>query len=134
MRVRTFAKRLFVFINLLSFFYCTLAVLFLTHKCGILTFSKSFTEVIASTTSVIWIADSRSPSSTVCKLNHIPYNWYLMCCFCAKHAALRRKIKDRLARNQDNVSEWDNMSIHRLLFQWANTIKMQLNGHHLIEN
>jgi hypothetical protein len=57
-----------------------------------------------------------------------------MCCFCAKHAALRRKIKDRLARNQDNVSEWDNMSIHRLLFQWANTIKMQLNGHHLIEN
>jgi len=28
-----------------------------------------------------------------------------MCCFSAKHAALRRKIKDLLARNQDNVSE-----------------------------
>ena len=28
------------------------------------------------------------------------------CCFSAKHAALRRKSKDRLARNQDNVSEW----------------------------
>jgi hypothetical protein len=58
---------------------------------------------IVSTTSVFWIADSRSPSSTctVCKLNQRPYNWYLICCFCAKHAALRRKSKDRLARNQD---------------------------------
>jgi hypothetical protein len=29
-----------------------------------------------------------------------------MCCFSAKHVALRRKSKDWLARNQDNVSEW----------------------------
>ena len=28
------------------------------------------------------------------------------CCFSAKHAALRRKNKDWLTRNQDNVSEW----------------------------
>ena len=28
-----------------------------------------------------------------------------ICCFCAKHAALRRKIKDWLARNQDDVSK-----------------------------
>ena len=34
-----------------------------------------------------------------------------ICCFSAKHAALRRKSKDWLARNQDNVSEWDYMSI-----------------------
>ena len=36
-----------------------------------------------------------------------------------QHTALRRKIQDRLARNQDNVSvsEWDDMSIRRLLFQ-----------------
>jgi hypothetical protein len=40
-----------------------------------------------------------------------------ICCFCAKHAALRRKSKDWLARNQDNVSEWGDMSIRRLLFQ-----------------
>jgi hypothetical protein len=40
-----------------------------------------------------------------------------ICCFSAKHAALRRKSKDWLARNQDNVSEWGDMSIHRLLFQ-----------------
>ena len=40
-----------------------------------------------------------------------------ICCFSAKHAASRRKSKDWLARNQDNMSEWDDMSIHGLLFQ-----------------
>ena len=39
------------------------------------------------------------------------------CCFSAKHAALRRKGKDWLARNQNNVSEWSNMSARGLLFQ-----------------
>jgi hypothetical protein len=29
-----------------------------------------------------------------------------ICCFSAKHAGLRRKSKDWLARNQNNVSEW----------------------------
>jgi hypothetical protein len=29
-----------------------------------------------------------------------------ICCFSAKHAALRRKSKDWLARNQDNVSQF----------------------------
>jgi hypothetical protein len=29
--------------------------------------------------------------------------------------------------NQDNVSEWSDMSIHRLLFRWANTTKIKLN-------
>jgi hypothetical protein len=32
-----------------------------------------------------------------------------VCCFSAKHAALRRKNKDWLARNQNNVSEWNDM-------------------------
>ena len=40
-----------------------------------------------------------------------------ICCFSAKHAALRRKSKDWLARNQDNVSDWGDMSIRRVLFQ-----------------
>ena len=40
-----------------------------------------------------------------------------MCCFSAKHAALRSKSKDSLARNQNNVCEWSDMSIRRLLFQ-----------------
>ena len=40
-----------------------------------------------------------------------------ICCFSAKHAALRSKSKDRLARNQNNMSEWSDMSISGLLFQ-----------------
>ena len=46
-----------------------------------------------------------------------------ICCFSAKHAGLRRKSKDWLALNQDNVSMWGDMSIRGLLFQWASTIK-----------
>jgi len=38
-----------------------------------------------------------------------------ICCFSAKHATLRRKSKDWLARNQDNVSEWGDMSIRRVV-------------------
>ena len=40
-----------------------------------------------------------------------------ICCFSAKHAALRRKSKDGLTRNQNNVSEWSDMSTRGLLFQ-----------------
>ena len=40
-----------------------------------------------------------------------------ICCFSAKHAALRRKSKDWLARNQNNVSEWNDISTRGLLFQ-----------------
>jgi hypothetical protein len=49
-----------------------------------------------------------------------------ICCFSAKHAALRGKSKDWLARNQKNVSEWSYMSTGGLLFQGASTIKIQL--------
>ena len=38
-----------------------------------------------------------------------------ICCYSAKHAALRRKSKDWLALNHNNM-----------LFQWASTIKIQL--------
>jgi hypothetical protein len=31
-----------------------------------------------------------------------------------------------LARNKDNVSEWSDMSIRGLLFQWDRTEKIQL--------
>ena len=49
-----------------------------------------------------------------------------ICCFSAIHAVLKIKNKDWLAWNQDNVSEWGGMSTHRLLFQCASTIKIQL--------
>jgi hypothetical protein len=37
-----------------------------------------------------------------------------ICCFSAKHTALRRKSKDWLARNQWNVSAWGDMFIRGL--------------------
>jgi hypothetical protein len=40
-----------------------------------------------------------------------------ICYFTARHAALRRKSKDWLTRNQNNVFVWSNMSIRGLLFQ-----------------
>ena len=40
-----------------------------------------------------------------------------ICCFSAKHAVLRSKSKDWLARNQNNVFEWSDMSTCGLLFQ-----------------
>jgi hypothetical protein len=40
-----------------------------------------------------------------------------ICCFSAKYTALRRKSKNWLARNQNNVSEWSDMSTRGLLFQ-----------------
>ena len=49
-------------------------------------------------------------------------NWYLL----LPHTTLRNKSKDCLARNQDNVSEWSDMSIHELLLLWSSTIQIQL--------
>ena len=46
-----------------------------------------------------------------------------ICCFSAKHAALRSKSKDWSARSQYNVSEWGDRSSCGLLLQCASTIK-----------
>ena len=40
-----------------------------------------------------------------------------ICCLTDKHAALRRGKNHRLAWNQENVSEWGDMSIRGLFFQ-----------------
>ena len=45
-----------------------------------------------------------------------------ICYFSAKHAALRRKSKDWLARNQDNITELGNMSIRGVLLQWVSVL------------
>ena len=37
-----------------------------------------------------------------------------ICCFSVKHAAVRRNIKDWLARNQNNVFEWSDTSTREL--------------------
>ena len=58
-----------------------------------------------------------------------------ICSFSAKHTALRRKSKDWLARNQNNVSEWSDMSTCGLLLQ-LERVDLEQSGpyHHLIEN
>ena len=60
-----------------------------------------------------------------------------ICCFSAMHILLRRKSKDWLVRNQDNVSEWSDMSISVMLFQKAFTMEnnqlcvgLVQSGHH----
>ena len=55
-------------------------------------------------------------------------------CFFAKQAALRRKNKDLLVRNQDNVSDWSDMTTCGLLFQWASTIKNPSERVGLVQN
>jgi hypothetical protein len=37
-----------------------------------------------------------------------------------------RKSRDLLVLNQNNVSEWSDMSTRWLLFQWASTIQIQI--------
>jgi hypothetical protein len=56
-----------------------------------------------------------------------------ICCFSAKHASLRKRSKDLLAWNQNNVSEWSDMSTHRLLFQWTSTSKLTCSPHDIAE-
>ena len=40
-----------------------------------------------------------------------------ICYFSAKHAALKSKSKNWVALNQNNVSDWSDMSMPGLLFQ-----------------
>ena len=49
-----------------------------------------------------------------------------ICLFSAKQAVLRDKNKNGLTRTLDNVSDSNDMSIRRLLFQWGGTVKIKL--------
>ena len=53
-----------------------------------------------------------------------------ICCFSAKSASLRRKIKDWLTRNKNNVSEWSDISTHWLLLAHLAKGKVSI-YHHL---
>jgi hypothetical protein len=56
-----------------------------------------------------------------------------ICCFSTKHAALRRKSKDCLSRNQNNMSEGSNMSTCGLLFQCVGLVQ-GAHLHHLFDS
>jgi hypothetical protein len=51
-----------------------------------------------------------------------------ICCFFANHSVSRSKKQDELTWNQDNASEWGDMSTHGLFFKWASTIKIKLSA------
>jgi hypothetical protein len=56
-----------------------------------------------------WLLESRSGQTLDYEIG--------ICCLSANHIAIKRKSKDWLDRNQDNMSGWDDMSIRGLLFQ-----------------
>jgi hypothetical protein len=62
------------------------------------------------------VLSNSSPHRSLCFVKFIN-SCEPICFFSAKHATLRRKGKDWLARNQNNVSEWSNMSTRGLFFQ-----------------
>jgi hypothetical protein len=90
-------------------------------------------SVLASN-AVDWVFDHRSGQTKDYEIG--------ICCFSTKHVALRRKSKDWLAQNQDNVSQRGDMSTRGLLFQCACTMAIpnkrvrlvQSGPHHFIEN
>ena len=103
------------------------------QKCSPKTLISSVIVSVLASSAVDRGLESRSGQTKDYQLVFVVYN--------AKHAELRRKSKDWLARNQDNVSEWSDMYIRRLLFPLANTIKktkrvgLEKSGHHhLIAN
>ena len=53
-------------------------------------------------------------------------NICVVCFSVSTQHCLRRKRKCWLTRNQDNMSEWGDIFIHVLLFQWGCTIRIQL--------
>jgi len=49
-----------------------------------------------------------------------------ICWFSPENAVLWGKCNNWSARNQNNVSEWKDLSTQGLMFQWASAIKIQL--------
>ena len=85
------------------------------QKCSPKTLIGSVIVSVLASSAVDRGFESRSGQTKDYQLVFVAYN--------AKHAELRRKSKDWLARNQDNVSEWSDMYFRGLLFPLANTIE-----------
>ena len=85
------------------------------QKCSPKTLISSVIVRVLASSAVDRGLESRSGQTKDYQLAFVAY--------ITKHADIRRKSKDWLARNQDNVSEWSGMYIRGLLFPLANTIK-----------
>lgn len=53
---------------------------------------------------------------------------YEICIFCLKpkYAALGGYSQEWWARNHDNISDWNDMAIRRLLFQLSGTVQIEI--------
>jgi hypothetical protein len=69
-------------------------------------------EMLASSTVNRRLKPRSGQSTKDCKIGTLS-----ICYFSAKYAVLRSKCGDWLAKNQDNVSQWSDLSTPRLLFQ-----------------
>ena len=93
----------------LSCLSTTMSFLSDIHVCN---YKKNFGGVVVSVPASSAVDRGFEPGSDQIKDYKIG-----ICCFTARHIALRRKSTDWLSRNQDNVSVWGDMSIRGLLFQ-----------------
>ena len=105
-----FCRSLFV---LLYFFFCPLCCLFFFNIRILIT-------PLVSTNSSFYSSEVNSRFKPwFCQTNDYDIGIYCS----ATHVALRKKSKDWLAWNQDNVSEWRDMPTHALLFLCKNPTK-----------
>ena len=77
------------------------------QKCSPKTLICGVIVIMLASSAVDRGFESRSGETKDYQLVFVAYN--------AKHAELRRKSKDRLARNQNNLSEWSDISTQWLL-------------------
>jgi hypothetical protein len=77
----------------------------------------NYTQFIDAVWQILMLASSAVDGGFQLRSGQIKDYHIGICCFSAKHAALRGKDKDWLARNKENVSAWSELSIRELLFQ-----------------
>ena len=96
-------KKLYVFSRLLLWVFGVVCLRFVSNRSG-----GVMVNVLASSV-VDRGFEPRSGQTKGYKID--------ICCFSAKHAAFKQKEQRMVYSNQDNVSEWGDMSIRGLLFQ-----------------
>jgi hypothetical protein len=75
-----------------------------------------YSSTLSKTDELLWQLDNNFVLSYTFRKILIIVGWYMLLLW------LRRKRKDLLAGNQDNVFEWGDMSIHEMLLQSATYI------------
>jgi hypothetical protein len=108
-----------IYLNTLSWFWANQSLLFLLNTTCLV--EKQQIPILKS---LIWYDCSSISQSITLKAKILTITspmWFttvvILESFSTKQVVLRRKSKDWLAQNQDNVFKWGNISMHGLLFQ-----------------